>query len=155
MRKINMHIVSVIMKVKQFIFLLLLIFSFQESCMAMGEKDYRPQDTFAGKFETKCYDENLCMADQGVCFSKATILWDKELNKYYNLLMGKLKKQQRLDLQSAQIKWIKFRDAEIKSNQSIEKAFRAGSGFGVLTLDLTKQRALQLKDWYEWLKTVQ
>ena len=143
------------MKLKQFIFLLLLIFSFQESCLAMGEKDYRPQDTFAGKFEAKCYDENLCMADQAVCFSKATILWDKELNKYYNLLMGKLQKQQRLDLQSAQIKWIKFRDAEIKSNQSIEKAFKAGSGFGVLTLDLTKQRALQLKDWYDWLKTVQ
>ena len=143
------------MKLKKYIFLLLLIFSFQESCMAMGEKDYRPQDTFAGKFEAKCYDENLCMAEQGVCFSKATILWDKELNKYYNLLMWKLQKQQRLDLQSAQINWIKYRDAEIKSNQSIEKAFRAGSGFGILTLDLTKQRALQIKDWYDWLKTVQ
>ena len=137
-----------------FILFIMIIFS-PKSSLAIGEQDFKPQDTFAGKFEMKCYHQNIFEADRAACYYKATLLWDKELNKYYKLLMGKLHKKQQVNLKLAQIKWVKFRDAEIKSNESIENAFNLGSGFGVLNLELTRYRALQLKSWYDYLKTLQ
>lgn len=50
-------------------------------------KDIYYRDTYIDKFEAKCVEKNLTTAGMAECEYKVYDMWDKELNKYYNLLM--------------------------------------------------------------------
>ena len=48
------------------------------------------------------------------CISNATKEWDKELNKYYKLLLGKLNQSQQSSLRESQRQWLAYQEKETK-----------------------------------------
>jgi uncharacterized protein YecT (DUF1311 family) len=132
------------MKIKYILTILLLILAFDGPILA--------QETSIDKFESNCSDKNPSTQGINECIDKAMTMWDKDLNKYYKLLMGKLNKQQRIQLQKAQIQWLKFRDEEYKNIITIYGAME-GTIYQNFIMwskrDIVKQRTLQLKKFYE------
>jgi uncharacterized protein YecT (DUF1311 family) len=49
--------------------------------------------------------------------------WDKELNKNYQALMKRLKKDEQAKLKASQRQWIKYRDAEFDFNGKFWSGF--------------------------------
>ena len=86
------------------------------------------------------------------CATRAEQLWDKELNKVYKELQGRLTLKERNVLISSQRSWIQYRNAEFKlidSMYSFEKgtmniSFNAHARKGVVM-----KRALALKHYLE------
>ncbi|MBK7932413.1 MAG: DUF1311 domain-containing protein [Acidobacteria bacterium] len=86
------------------------------------------------------------------CATRAEQLWDKELNKVYKELQGRLTLKERSVLISSQRSWILYRNAEFKlidSMYSFEKgtmniSFNAHARKGVVM-----KRALALKHYLE------
>lgn len=78
------------------------------------------------------------------------IEYDKLLNKYYNILIKKLKNSDKEILKQSQKNWLQFRDSERKLNSEIAKSDYSGSGtiqgniVAVQYLELTKSRTLDL-----------
>lgn len=103
------------------------------------------------KFEEVCISKNSTTAGMANCAYEARKKWDAEMNKYYKLLMAALDKKGQNELRESQLAWIKFRDAEFKSienmyNQMATMYIPVRSGD---RMDIVKQRALQLKSYYE------
>ncbi|QHT69179.1 DUF1311 domain-containing protein [Rhodocytophaga rosea] len=89
------------------------------------------------------------------CAGKARDEWDKELNKYYKLLMGVLSAAEKTKLQQAQRKWIEYRDTE--NAFSGEMYYNMEGTMWRITaverqVELVKERALTLQSYYETLK---
>lgn len=88
------------------------------------------------------------------CAIQAHDAWDKELNKYYKLLLNILSPEEKEKLRIAQRNWLAYRDSEI--------AFY-GTTYGNLLgtmwqlvgaergLEIVRQRALELQKYYEIL----
>jgi uncharacterized protein YecT (DUF1311 family) len=89
------------------------------------------------------------------CTAKARDEWDKELNKYYKLLMGVLNAAEKTKLQQAQRKWIEYRDTEYAFSgemyYNLEGTMWRIAAAG-RQMELVKERALALKSYYEMLK---
>ena len=64
------------------------------------------------KFQEECTNRDSTTLGMAECLVEATKKWDAEMNKYYNLLMGLLKEDEKKRLKESQRAWIKFRDAE-------------------------------------------
>jgi hypothetical protein len=79
--------------------------------------------------------------------------YDKLLNKYYKLLLDRLRSIDKEKLKVSQRNWVKFRDSERELNQIVSKEEYSGGGtiqrvFTVYQyLDLTKQRVFELYDY--------
>lgn len=103
------------------------------------------------KAEDACISKTSSTADILKCTAIAYDAWDKEMNKYYNLLMKKLTTEQKSELLKAQKSWLAFRDnSAVFINSSImEKQgtmyLNVASGN---SREIVKQRALQLKEYY-------
>jgi len=73
--------------------------------------------------------------------------WDKELNKNYQALMKRLKKDEQAKLKASQRQWIKYRDAEFDFNGKFWSSFD-GTARTVFASsfrsDFVRDRALQL-----------
>ena len=86
------------------------------------------------------------------CFYEAEQDWDAELNKYYKLLMAILSPDAKVKLKVTEIKWLAFRDAESDFGDTIH-ADMGGTMWGPIraenSMELVKQRALDLKGWYD------
>ena len=89
-------------------------------------------------------------------------MWDRELNIYYNKLMKILGVKEQNLLKESQLAWIKERDKSIIFNSQLLDnkytepgtmyvAMRAGDVDRMMT-PVVKQRALILKNWYEFIK---
>lgn len=78
--------------------------------------------------------------------------WDKELNKYYKLLMGILGKEEKAKLKEAQRKWIAFRDAEIEFSATLNRN-KEGTMWPVIhaanKIAIVRERTIALTDYYE------
>jgi uncharacterized protein YecT (DUF1311 family) len=89
------------------------------------------------------------------CAGKARDEWDKELNKYYKLLMGVLNVSEKAKLQQAQRKWIEYRDTEYAFSGEIYYNLE-GTMWRITAVErqveLVKKRALTLQSYYETLK---
>ncbi len=102
----------------------------------------------------KCLSKNQSDVGMGDCFIKSQDLWDKELNKYYKLLLSVLDTSAQQKLKEAQRQWILFRDKEI---QLIHDAYGSndGSMWNLAIADrinqLIRQRAVDLIGYYETL----
>lgn len=85
------------------------------------------------------------------CTAIAYDAWDKEMNKYYNLLMKKLSTEQKSELLKAQRSWLAFRD---NSFTFVNSSISEKQGTMYLNVasgerrEIVKQRALQLKEYY-------
>ena len=102
-----------------------------------------------------CIDKNGSTAGMVECTDKAYAAWDKELNKNYGELMRTLNPKQKEALRLAQMEWIKYRDLEFKSIDSVYDTMdgtmyipmRIGAH-----LEVIKKRALELKDRLDLVK---
>ena len=112
------------------------------------------KDNAIDVFEQKCIAKNWTTSGMTDCSYKAYEMWDKELNKYYSLLMKKLTPVEQNELKSSQISWINFRDKEFKN---INNIFNKLDGTMYIPIrvqernEIVKQRALQLKYYYDTL----
>ena len=103
------------------------------------------------KAEDACISKTSSTADMLRCTNIAEIAWDKEMNKYYNLLMKKLSPEQKNELLKAQKSWLGFR---YNSFTFINNSIREKQGTMYLNVasghrrEIVKQRALQLKEYY-------
>lgn len=82
-------------------------------------------------------------------------LWDKQLNEYYNLLMTLLNKDEREILRDSQLKWIEYRDKELKFSGTFYHNLQ-GTMWRIVAAgrlcDLTRTRALEIKEYIDVLK---
>lgn len=117
----------------------------------------RPQEYLIDKQLKTCLDsmENQSTVGMIGCTENALNSWDIEMNKYYKLLSDTLlSANEKQRLKSAQKKWIEFRDLEFSF---IEIAYSnlQGSMWSVVMsgkkLEVVKQRALELKAYYDSL----
>jgi len=100
-----------------------------------------------------CLESNPSTSGQRNCMNEAEIAWDNELNKYYNLLMKEWPGSSKINLRTAQINWLKFRDAEFKLIHEYYFNLKEGSIFLVIgdnrRMEIVKERALEMKQYYD------
>ena len=108
---------------------------------------------------------NNCISVDGstmgmiMCADSAAILWDIELNKNYNLLMGMLGESAKESLRDAQREWIKFRDKEWEAINAyyeyIYELMQGGTMYPMLAsgarMEVVRKRALDIKGMYDEL----
>lgn len=88
------------------------------------------------------------------CRELAAIDWDKDLNKYYKLVMDKLTAEEKIKLREAQRKWIVYRDNEDAFCQTLIST-RKGTYWTLLAatrkLRVVRSRTIELMDYYNTL----
>ncbi|HYR77301.1 MAG TPA: lysozyme inhibitor LprI family protein [Pyrinomonadaceae bacterium] len=102
-----------------------------------------------------CIDKNGSTAGMVECTDKAYAAWDKELNKNYGELMRALNPKQKEALRLAQLEWIKYRDLEFKSIDSVYDTLEGTMYIPMRIsahLEVIKKRALELKDRLDLIK---
>jgi len=101
-----------------------------------------------------CLDSTQNQTTLGMisCNVRAEQAWDKELNRYYKLLMGILSTDEKTKLKASQIKWLEFRDAEVVTANTIYTDMQ-GTMWKIVAvgtkMEMVKQRALELKSYYD------
>lgn len=102
----------------------------------------------------ECLDstENQTTLGMTACSIRAGQEWDKELNKNYNLLILKLSVDEKQKLEDAQGNWILYRDKEMEFASTTYINLQ-GTMWRIVLADreaeLTRQRALELKSYYD------
>lgn len=103
----------------------------------------------------QCTAADSSTAGELQCLQAAHLAWDKALNSSYQALLKQLPKAEKIALQQAQRQWLAFRNAEWESLDQ-RYAAKDGSIYQVLhaakRMELTKQRAIQLRDYQTLLK---
>ena len=107
--------------------------------------------------EKKCLNkDDISNAEQCNCTIKAQESWDKELNKYYNILKTKLTKEDFEVLKNSQKQWISYRDKEFLFISKYFFEIKEGTMWYSVAEDkkreIIKSRALELKNYYEMLE---
>jgi uncharacterized protein YecT (DUF1311 family) len=131
--------------------ILMLLCAFPVVLLAQEEQPHHPID----KALDACIGKNGSTAGMVECTDKAYAAWDKELNKNYGELMRALNPKQKEALRLAQLEWIKYRDLEFKSINSIYDALE-GTRYIPMRfsahLEVIKKRALELNDRLDLVK---
>ena len=107
--------------------------------------------------ESKCLDKKeISNAQMLECSIKAGQSWDKELNKYYNLLASKLPKDAFEILKTSQKEWIIYRDKEFKFISKLYYELKEGTMWYIISenkkKEIVKSRALELQMFLEDLE---
>jgi len=126
------------------IFLFLSVVAFSQT-----KKEY-PIDVL----ESKCLNkENLSNADMCNCTIQARESWDKELNKYYNLLKTKLPKEAFETLKESQKQWLVYRDKEYAFISKYFYEVQQGTMWYAVAenrkKEIVKSRAVELEGYYK------
>src|SRR5258706_1478780 len=132
---------------RSFVAALLLLLLSVTAAVAQKEPDH-PID----KALEACVEKDGSNAGIIECTGKAYQAWDKELNKNYGALMRKLKPAQKEALKSAQLEWIKHRDADFKLIDSIFDTLEGTMYISMRIESRTepvKARALLLKSYLD------
>ena len=112
-------------------------------------------DSIELKFR-KCVNDGITTADMCNCSIQAMNLWDKELNKSYNLLLKSLSQSNKESLISAQKEWILYRYKEFELINKIYYTELQGTMYYPMAwnnkLEIVKKRALELKDYFKLIK---
>jgi uncharacterized protein YecT (DUF1311 family) len=99
-----------------------------------------------------CIDKNGSTAGLIECTDRAFAAWDNELNKNYGELMRALKPAQKETLRLAQLEWMRYRDLDFKSIDSIYDTID-GTMYIPMRIDarmeVVKKRALELKGFQD------
>ncbi|WP_139420272.1 lysozyme inhibitor LprI family protein [Chryseobacterium mulctrae] len=104
--------------------------------------------------ESKCFGkQDISNAEMRKCSIKATESWDKELNKYYNLLASKLPKDAFEILKASQKEWIIYRDKEFKFITKFYFEVKEGTMWYNIAenkkKEIVKNRALELQMYFQ------
>lgn len=122
---------------------------------ASGSVPQEPTQHPIDKALDACIDTNGSTAGMVECTDKAYAAWDKELNKNYGELMRALNPKQKEALRLAQLEWIKYRDLEFKSIDSVYDTLEGTMYIPMRIsahLEVIKKRALELKDRVDLVK---
>ncbi len=89
------------------------------------------------------------------CFVNARDSWQKEMEKYYNLLLAKLKGEQKAKLIASQNSWTTYKDKEFDLSGSIYYDDEMGKEKRIDAVarqsEIYKQRTQELTVYYEQL----
>lgn len=100
---------------------------------------------------TECMNEDYSTHGMLRCINTAIEAYDSEMNKVYNLLLGKLNEKDRELVRESQRAWINFRDKDIKSIEAIYANFDGTMYLPMQAIDrmeLTKHRVQELKSYH-------
>ena len=106
-------------------------------------------------FEQECIETNMTTSGMANCTYAALDKWEQEMNRYYNLLLERLDKEQRGKLRHSQQVWLNYRDAEFENVSSIYSHEKGTMYINVIASDqreIVKRRALDLRNYYEMLE---
>ena len=135
------------MKIKLLLFFFTIIFC--TKFIKAQTKGYKIDSTLG-----KCIAKDPSDAGMINCLQKAETDWDKELNKYYKLLLIKLDTSQQKKCRDAQRQWLMYKDKEVKFFSDIFSK-KDGSMWNLLIADkrmqIIRQRAVELIGYYETL----
>jgi uncharacterized protein YecT (DUF1311 family) len=99
-------------------------------------------------------DSNYTTYGMMRCEAIARDEWDKEMNKYYNLLIKELSEEDVDRLRASQRQWLSYRDKEVDFSSQMYYGME-GTMWRVVAAsshtDIIKTRALELKSYYEML----
>ncbi len=104
----------------------------------------------------KCLELDSNQTTYGMmqCEAIAREEWDKEMNKYYKLLMETLTMEEKEKLKIAQRQWLSFRDMELDFSGTMYYNME-GTMWRIVaagrSCDIVKERALELKGYYDML----
>lgn len=129
------------------LFLVFILFSFNTKLFSQDEDNY-PIDVYLDS----CMEKNPSTMGMTNCTYEAEKMWDAELNKYYKLLITILDDNSAEVLKSSEVEWVKYKEKEIINIENIYSKLEGTMyipmrAFAVL--ELTRTRALQLKNYYE------
>jgi uncharacterized protein YecT (DUF1311 family) len=115
------------------------------------QEDKHPID----KALAACLEKNMSTGGMIQCYATATTSWDRQMNTDYKKLMGKLDTKGKTALKTAQLQWIKFRDAEMDTISGVYSKtdgtmYRPMAAEDVMTI--TRARAQQISGYLETLK---
>jgi uncharacterized protein YecT (DUF1311 family) len=117
-----------------------------------GQKE--TEEHIIDKHLRECLDstENQTTVGMSGCAIRAGKEWDQELNNNYNLLISKLSVDEKEKLKSSQRNWILYRDKEMEFARTMYIKLQ-GTMWRIVLADrqteLTRQRALELKAYYD------
>jgi uncharacterized protein YecT (DUF1311 family) len=102
----------------------------------------------------ECLDsaENQTTVGMIGCSIRAEKEWDRELNTNYNLLISKLSSEEKEKLKSAQRNWVLYRNKEMEFATTMYVNLQGTMWRTVMAdrqTELTRQRTLELKTYYE------
>jgi uncharacterized protein YecT (DUF1311 family) len=131
---------------------IILLFAF----IICGSPAFAQSDTTENPIDKQfrqCLDSSQNETTYGMtaCTIRAEDAWDKELNKYYNLLVQTLSKDEKDKLQQSQKLWLAFRDSESTFSSTMYKNMNGTiwDMANVLSeLHIIKHRALELQAYY-------
>lgn len=108
------------------------------------------------KIESNCLNKSeISNAEMCNCTIKARESWDKELNKYYELLKTKLPKEAFEILKESQKQWINYRDKEYLFISKFYYEVKEGTMWFAVAenkkKEIVKERALELEEYYRML----
>lgn len=96
--------------------------------------------------------DDIGNAGMGNCWCEAVASWDREIDKYYKLLMGILEPGERKKLKLSQVRWRKY----VKSEETFlyQTSFSGGGSFDITAdpgfeAEIYKDRALRLMAYYK------
>ncbi|WP_264523286.1 MULTISPECIES: lysozyme inhibitor LprI family protein [unclassified Flavobacterium] len=130
------------------VFLFFSIIAFSQT----NKKNENPIDVL----ESKCLNkDDISNADMCNCTIQARESWDKELNKYYNLLKAKLPKEAFDSLKESQLQWLKYRDKEYAFISKFYFEVQQGTMWYTVAenrkKEIVKTRAIELQQYYKML----
>jgi uncharacterized protein YecT (DUF1311 family) len=100
-------------------------------------------------------DSNQTTAGMTNCVYSAVDEWDKELNKYYQILMDVMSATGKENLKISQRKWIEYRDKEFRFISTFYNGEMQGTMWIVVAADhrmsIVRDRAIELKGYYDLL----
>lgn len=134
---------------KQIVLLLLVVIS--HATFGQTEREENPIDIEL----SKCLTSNQTTYDMIMCQQNAAEKWDKELNKYYTMLLKIVNAEEKKLLKSSQIKWIIYRDLELNFAGTLYDNMQ-GTMWKIFAAerdtDIIKTRVLELKSYYDAIK---
>jgi uncharacterized protein YecT (DUF1311 family) len=104
-----------------------------------------------------CISQDPSAAGMTKCNNEARRHWMAEMDKYYSLLMKRLDKDAKDKLKESQTAWKESRDTQLKAidNSHSKKTDMHANVKAVVYEQLVKERALQLKIYYETVQKLQ
>jgi uncharacterized protein YecT (DUF1311 family) len=97
-------------------------------------------------------DSNASTSGMINCVEIAAAEWDKELNKYYKLLMGLLQPSEKIQLKAAQISWLGYLEKEKGFAASMYQNMQGSMWIAVSaqrSSDIIRKRVMELKEYYD------
>lgn len=129
---------------------ILLFILYSSLSSAQTEYDIHPIDD--QRLECRNSKENQDTDNSIRCEYSARIAWEKEVNKYSDLLLKVLKPAEKKVFKAAQKQWITYRDSEMEFANSLYKNMESKAWLVVHAVRLTnifRTRALELQEYHD------